>query len=235
MKTIRVSSLGGDIMLNEKTLEMNMTYEILSICRTCDPHAFAFGTTLVQERNEGYDSRTIAMLPPSWLTSALQYKRAKKVRNSINGPVYIFEINNNTWNDQHFILYFHIAGGRQNVAFYILPAIATDNEFYSSLPNLLARTWLIDVTDINPWFIGNRKHEIHLFPQVPYAEVHSESNKQLRLVTMQGFKELAAEGKIGIPIKEMRENLLKKHEENVKTKSKRPRFTLSIIPRQPTG
>lgn len=222
----------GDILLNEKTLEMNLTYEILDICRTFDPQAFAFGTTLIQERNEGYDSRTIARLPHSWLTSALQYKRAKKVRGTLRGAEYIFEINNNTWNDQHFILYFHIAGGRKNVAFYILPAIASDNEFYSSLPNLLSRTWLIDVTDIDPWFIGNRKHEIHLFPSVPRAEVHSDNLKELKLVSIDMFKELAKEGKIGIPLGQIRENMLKVPQEKLKVRSKRPRFTLNVIPRQ---
>ena len=45
-------------LANEKTLELNITHEILQICRRYDPLAFTIGTTLVQESYLGYDSRT---------------------------------------------------------------------------------------------------------------------------------------------------------------------------------
>lgn len=63
-------------MLNEKTLELNITYEILEICRNYDKHAFAFGTTLVQESYLGYDSGILGRLPRFWRASVFQYKRA---------------------------------------------------------------------------------------------------------------------------------------------------------------
>jgi len=218
-------------MPNEKTLEMNITYEILNICRLFDPRAFAFGTTLVEERDSGFDSRTVARLPRSWLTSPLQYKRAKKVRTTVSGELeYTFDINNNSWNDQHTILYHYLAGGRRNVAFYILPAIFTDGEFYSSLPNLLDRTWLVDVVDIDPWFVGRNRHEIHLFPQLRAARLHSDSIREISLLTLEKFKGLVTEGKIGLPIEEIRRNMKQKPKQGLETASKRPRFLLSIMP-----
>ncbi|MGQ9461289.1 MAG: hypothetical protein ACUVRA_08700 [Candidatus Bathyarchaeaceae archaeon] len=134
-------------MPNEKTLELNITHEILEICRRYDPRAFAFGTTLIQERHQGYDSKILARFSPSWLTSPLQYKKPVNSKNlGRNTFEYIFDINNNTYHDQHLILYHHLAGGKRRVAFYALPAVFTDTEFYSSLPSYVPEpfwlTWL---------------------------------------------------------------------------------------------
>ena len=218
---------------NEKTLELNVTHEILSICRRYDPHAFSFGTTLTQESNKGYDSKTIAKLPYSWLTSPLQYKRAKARRKAGKSNFeYIFDINNNSWYDQHIILYYHLAGGKKAVAFYALPAIFTNGEFYSSLPNLLAKTFLIDVSDIKPHWVDNQRHSLHLFPHLGITIVRSEDEREVKALSTEDFGKLIAEGKIGIPIYELRENMMKPLKENLTTSSKRPRFLLNIFPRQ---
>ena len=105
-------------MPNEKTLELNITHELLEISRHYDKRAFAFGTTLIQERLLGYDSRILGRLPHYWVTSPIQFKRAKR-RKQIgrNQFVYVYDINNNTYNDQHLILYSRLAGGKKKCCF----------------------------------------------------------------------------------------------------------------------
>lgn len=217
-------------MWNEKTLELNVTHEILSICRRFDPHDFSFGTTLIQERNKGYDSKAIAKLPQSWLTSALQYKRAK-ARYAIGGDnVYVFEINNNSHLDQHTILYHNLAAGRSNVAFYVLPAVFTNGEFYSSLPNLLARTFLVDVSHISPHLVNTARHRLLLTPRLRLAVLHSENQEKIMAISAEEFDKLISEGKVGILISELRKNMKQVPKENLIPFSKRPRFMLSIFP-----
>jgi len=218
---------------NEKTLELNVTHEILSICRRHDAHAFCFGTTLIQESNKGYDSKTIAKLPQSWLTSPLQYKSAKTRKKAGKGNFeYVFEINNNSWYDQHLILYYHLAGGRKNVAFYVLPAIFTNGEFYSSLPNLLAKTFLVDVADIRPYWVDNERHRLHMFPHLRMATLSSEDKREIKIMSMEEFGKLLVETKVGAKISVLRENMLRPIKEDLNASSKRPRFLLNIFPGQ---
>lgn len=67
-------------ILKEKTLELNITHELLEISRRYNKRAFAFGTTLIQESHLGYDSRILGRLPHSWVASPKQFKRAKRRR-----------------------------------------------------------------------------------------------------------------------------------------------------------
>lgn len=64
--------------LNEKTLELNISAEILEICCHYDPKAFMFGTTLRQEGSPGYgyDPHALGRLPQFWRTAVFQFKRA---------------------------------------------------------------------------------------------------------------------------------------------------------------
>jgi hypothetical protein len=160
----------------------------------------------------------------------LQYKRAK-ARYAIGGNnVYVFEINNNSHFDQHMILYHNLAAGRSNVAFYALPAVFTNGEFYSSLPNLLAKTFLVDVSHISPHFVDMSPHKLHLFPHLHIAILHSENETKVKAISAEEFGKLIAEGKIGIRISELRENMMRAPKVDLTPSSKRPRFTLNMFP-----
>ena len=216
-------------MPNEKTLELNITYEILQFCRQSDPHAFSMGTTLIQESNVGFDSRTLARMPPSIMTSPLQYKRAKKrLRTGPNSYEYVFEINNNTYHDQQLILYHYLAGGRAQVAYYALPALWTNAEFIGSIPQLLNRTFFIDVSQIPPTIVDRRTHRIFLDPQRRTAMLRSEE-KRLKVTSADEYRGLVAERKIGLPISQMLENMKKPPKDDFLPRSRRPRFLFNVF------
>lgn len=151
-------------MLNEKTLELNISTEFLNICRRYDPQAFMFGTTLRQESYLGYDSRALGQLPQFWRTAVFQYKRVFERRiNTQLGDEYIFQINNNGNRDQHIFLYW-MSGGRPRVALYVLPLFVTLNDVRNLAPNLLQQTFFADAADIPPWLIQLSTHPLGLSP-----------------------------------------------------------------------
>jgi hypothetical protein len=212
---------------NEKTLELNITHEILQICQHYDPQAFTLGTTLIQERNLGYDSGTLARMPPTCITSPLQYKRAKYRLPTRTGFRYVFEINNNTYHDQHLILH-HLSGGRRNLAYYALPAMHGCVEFLNYIPHLLARTFFIDVAQILPQNVGNQTHRIILDPQNRTAVLHSKESK-LEVTTAKEFQGLIAEKRVGIKLRDLLENMRRPPKGEYSLKSRRPRFLFNML------
>jgi hypothetical protein len=160
----------------------------------------------------------------------LQYKRAK-ARYTLGGNnVYVFQINNNSHFDQHIILYHNLAAGRSNVAFYILPGVFTSGEFYSSLPNLLAKTFLVDVAHISPHLVNTSTHTLHLIPNLRMAILHSEDETKIKAMSAEEFSKLIADGKIGMPVVQLRENMRRAPKENLIPSSQRPRFMLNVFP-----
>jgi hypothetical protein len=214
---------------NEKTLELNITHEILQICRRHDPQAFTLGTTLIQERNTGYDSGTLARMPRTCLTSPLQYKRAKYKFPIATGFRYVFEINNNTYHDQHLILYYHLAGGRRNVAYYALPAVQDTTEFLNWIPRLLSRTFFLDVAQIFPQNVGFQTHQIVLDPQTRTAALRSKETK-VEVVSAEEYQGLIAERRIGMTLSELLETMRRPAKGQYSPKSRRPRFLFNMLP-----
>jgi hypothetical protein len=219
-------------LLNEKTLELNITHELLETYRMFDRKAFALGTTLNEEGKNGYDSRILGRYPHFWSVSPLQYKKAKRRypvgRNQFS---YVFEINNNRHNDQQIILFYTLAGGMKNVAFYALPAIYTQTEFSSSLPHLLNRTYYVDVSEIKPSWVNRRRHQIHLNPQQKIAFLHSKERQKIEVMSSEELMGVLAERQIGINISTLLENMKQPVQKEFKNLSKRPRFLFSIFPR----
>lgn len=216
-------------MPNEKTLELNITHEILEICRQYDPLAWTLGTTLFQESYLGYDSRILARYPLPWIASPLQYKRARKRIPVGKGAFqYVFDINNNTYHDQQLILYI-LAGGRRRVAYYALPAIFTNGEFNNSLPHLLNRTYFVDVAQIHPYAVDFQTHHILVDPQAMAAWLHSEERK-IELISAEEFLGLVAKRQIGVSISELLENMRTPQKDKMLPISKRPRFRFNIFP-----
>lgn len=219
-------------MPTEKTLELNITHEILQMCRQYDPLAYALGTTLIQESHLGYDSRILARFPLPWIASPLQYKRAKRRRPiGRNTFEYVFDINNNTYHDQHLILYYNLASGMRRVAYYALPVLFTNVEFNHSLPHLLDRTFFVDVASIPPYTVDHRTHQIYLDPQNMVAWLHSEKIK-IELIPAEKFRGLIAERQIGTSISTLLENMKLPPKGDLIPKSKRPRFLFNIFPTQ---
>lgn len=216
-------------MLNEKTLELNLTKEILEICREFDQHAFAFGTTLRQESQYGYDSRILGNIPQFWRGSVFQYKKAKKSMRTLSGEsVFAFQINNNTYRDQHAILH-RFTGGRRNIGLYVLPAFTTLRELNNFLPDLLNWTFFVDVTSISPYIVGNQPHEIRIYPQTSMGILLSDTEREIEVISSDEFKALLSKRRIGLPISALLENLRRIPKENERTFSKRPRFLLNIF------
>lgn len=215
-------------MLNEKTLELNISTELLNICRRYDQNTFMFGTTLKQESYLGYDCRALGRLPQFWRTVVFQFKRALVMRNTRRDEEYTFQINNNGKHDQHIILYL-MSGGRSQVSLYVFPTFVTLNDVRSLSPNLLQRTFFVDVTDIPPRLVDNRSHQVLVYPSHRIGVVKSE-RKEIKLIPFEEILKSIAERRVGVTIKELLGNLKGKELEGAKIKSTRPRFTFQIFP-----
>jgi len=213
--------------VNEKTLELNITHEILSIVHRFDRHAFAFGTTLRQEQQFGYDSRVLSSLPSTWRSAVFQYKRAYEVwQDSQGNPTYWFEINNNTHNDQHQMLH-HFSGGQHNIAFYIFPAFLQLNELRQHATYLLSRTYLADVTDIPPALVGNVPHDIEVFPHLLTARIHSEGIS-VKLCSFESLIPRLQGREIGLPIESLLANAREKPRTKIETTRARVHFMVFL-------
>ena len=216
-------------LLNEKTLELNITNEILEICRRFDQQAFALGTTLRQEKQYGYDSRILGDIPQFWRGSVFQYKKAKgEWRTSSGESVFAFQINNNTYRDQHAILH-RFTNGKRNISFYVLPAFTTLRELNNFLPDLLNWTFFVDATSIPPNIVGNQIHEIHIYPQTSMGMLLSDKQMDIEVISSDEFKTLLLGKRVGFPISVLLENLRRMPRENERTHSKCPRFLLNIF------
>jgi len=217
-------------VLNEKTLELNITGEMLRLSQRFDKRAFAFGITLRQEGHYGYDSRVLGRFPYWWKASVLQYKRAKKsYLTRLNQTVYVFEINDNTNKDQHKLLC-KIAGNRQNVALYVLPCYVTLFDLRNSMPNPLSSTYFADATQIPIQAVGSQKHELHVYPANLYGILRSKKDEmKIRIMSPEKFRSLLFEKRIGMPIGEIVENLSRSQKEEERTYTKRPRFLFSVF------
>jgi hypothetical protein len=215
-------------LLNEKTLELNISAEFLNICRHYDPKAFIFGTTLKQESRLGYDSTVLGSLPQFWKAAVFQYKRALQKRTTPLGDEYTFHINNNGNRDQHIFLY-KMSGGKHRVALYVLPIFVTLNDVRNMAPSLLQQTFFADAVDIPPWLINNFPHTLSVYPHRGIGIVHSE-RQEIKVISFEELSTNMRERKIGVTIEELRGNLKTKQIEGAEMISRNPRFTFQIYP-----
>ena len=119
-------------LVNEKTLELNITHEGLDIA------GFGvFGFTQPQESKIGGD--VLFAFPTPFI---LQYKAAKS---GVDGTNARFRINNNKLNNQHQALD-AIARSRICGAYYMFPLIISDNFLTTNFNNLLNFTCMVDAS-----------------------------------------------------------------------------------------
>jgi len=214
-------------MLNEKTLELNISAEFLRICRNYDHQSFMLGITLRREKYRGYDSEVFGRLPQFWRAAVFQFKKALRFRRKTPlGPEYKFQINNNGNRDQHLLLYL-MSGGRAFVSLYVLPMFITLADVRNQAPNLLQKTYFADARAIPPSLINRATHSLLAYPQKLFARVLSNEQK-IDLYPFGKVVMAIEKRELGITIEELQKNLRTPKE--AEFKSKRPRFTFQIFP-----
>lgn len=152
-------------MVTEKTLELNITAELLDYFRLFDPTCFFKGLTLWQEGVLGYDESLVQ----GGTVSELLFFQFKAQRRGIP----YFWINNNRNRDQHNLL-LNIALVPRSV-FYVFPLFNTDQDVADSSPNLLQETYFADILDIGP--LTPRWHRAEIDPLTLRATIQSEPKK----------------------------------------------------------
>jgi hypothetical protein len=217
------------LAVNEKTLELNITHEILTIAQRSDSHAFAFGTTMRREGNLGFDSRILGSLPGQWRSAVLQYKRPYGTQNQ--GQSYLFEINNNKHKDQHALLQ-QFCGGMHGVAFYVLPIYLDLVDVRRDTPHLIDSVYLADVMDISMHIVDGLPHDIEVFPSQSMGVLHS-MEARFKLERVESILSLIHSRKAGLDLETIRKNMKSEPSERVKTM--RPRINLVSFPSSQIG
>lgn len=127
--------------VSEKTLELNVSAEILALIRaTRNRRAYLRGLTQAEENAEGVD--VFVQLSPGTTLYALQFKAPKNER---DGWPYDFTINE----EQHRLLY-DLSSLQSNSVFYVLPCYARPQKVYLHAPHLLRDTHLVPLEWLDP-------------------------------------------------------------------------------------
>ncbi|MCG8407729.1 MAG: hypothetical protein MI923_21225 [Phycisphaerales bacterium] len=127
--------------VSEKTLELNVSAELLGIFRKKhDKKAYLRGLTQAEENAEGVD--VFVRLSPRTVLYALQFKAPK---NSDDGWPYRFTINE----EQHRLLY-DLTRLQMNSVYYVFPCYAQPQKVYSHAPRLLKDTYMVPVEWFDP-------------------------------------------------------------------------------------
>jgi hypothetical protein len=177
-----------------------------------------------REGQLGFDSRILGALPAQWQSAVLQYKRPY---DAPRGQSYVFEINNNTHNDQHDLLQ-HFCGGAHAVAFYVLPTYLNLIDVHRNTPHLIRRTYLADVMDIPASVVDRTSHDLEVLPAQSTGIIHSEK-VEIRLQKPENLLASIHDRKAGLTLGTLRENMKTKLERTVETS--RSRFNFISFPR----
>jgi len=154
---------------NEKTLELNVSSNMLDIVRQDNPTAFLYGYTMqYEEPRNGLD--TSLNLPGNHRLFSFQFKKPKKQ----DGDIFWFKFNDSTHNLQHNIM--HVTATATvpfSTVFYALPAYSTMDDFEDDSPDFLQQTFFIDVLD-TPVILDLQSHEFETDTINRTFEVHSD-------------------------------------------------------------
>jgi hypothetical protein len=126
--------------VSEKSLELNLGAEILSILRNAwrMPKAYLRGLTQREEKAEGVDF--FAQLIPSACLLAFQFK-APRGRTEVTPYRYTLV------SEQHDLL-FSLAQTAQDAVFYVFPFYVTPAKLQRDVPRLAQDTWLLRVAQM---------------------------------------------------------------------------------------
>lgn len=138
-------------LANERTLELNITHQLLIQYRD----SYAVASTLQAEAETGIDS---AIRTP-YRIILFQYKAADahKGDDAIEGH---FRINNNSLKDQHVKLH-AIASVFTNTVFYAFPLVRTDTFFELNAANLIPYTKFIPI-EYFPSYSEGESHRVQV-------------------------------------------------------------------------
>jgi len=172
--------------ISEKTLELNVSHNLLSISRIFSPSAFLIGFTLRNERVHGLD--VAINLNDGRLGPSYQFKKPTMRQN-----VYKFSINNNNAHDQHHKLVawatiLRIVQGYSPV-FYAFPAIANYNQLSILSPNFLNDTYFVSPLDFPDSILDNHSHVLEIDVNTDSITVSSKSKSKISKFT-KGFQSL---------------------------------------------
>jgi len=204
------------LLVSEKTLELNICAEILSLIRSLSGchGAFWIGMKQDQEAKNGLDE-LISNLPAG-MHLALQFKAPRS--RSPNHVPYRFTINDRQ-NDNLL----RLATGRPDAAYYVFPHYNTFTRMRSNSPNLLSDTYFLRVDDLRNLSHSTNRLGTHLVEtNPPIALVHSEPSTVKLTVASDMLKSLLGKEKsvlqaILVPhtwLKEWLEGLIREAEGN---------------------
>jgi len=181
-------------MVNEKTLEMNVSTNMITSLRTNHPNAFLYGFTMqYDEPRNALDSSL--NLPGNHRLLCFQFKKPRRG----SGNIFWFNFNNNTRFNQHNILHVTADATQPNsTVFYALPAYTNMNSFENDSPDFLNNTYFIDVFD-TPLIFDQRVHQFEIDIQNLTFQIHSKSKLgNGKIFTWNSIKEKFSSEKIGI-------------------------------------
>jgi hypothetical protein len=149
--------------VSEKSLELNVGAEILSIMRGSwsMPKAYLRGLTQREEKQEGVDF--FVQLSPTARIFAFQFK-APRGRDDRNPYRYTLV------REQHDLLHM-LAGSAPTSVFYVLPFYVTHAKLRRDVPNLVQDTWLLPIAPMSTpdVFAGQKTKIIRCEPGVAFV------------------------------------------------------------------
>ena len=162
---------------NEKTMELNLTAEILQGVRQTSSNAYANGFTIRNEKKHGLDV-SFGNVNGNRMTG-IQFKAAKSHR----GGVYRFEINNNTGNDQHLKLFYYafytIFYPELPKVFYLFPLIHTVDELETTSPDFLSETYVFSPLSFSRTILNHEKHDVRINNRTEDITVNSKEETKV--------------------------------------------------------
>jgi len=195
-------------MISEKSLELNITENLLRVTRNYFSRAFAYGFTLRQEARVGLD--VSINLPYQSKIFCFQFKRPV----SHNPPyLYRFLINNNITRDQHLKLYLvsivlhHIF--RKDIVFYSFPCFSSTYQLAHFSPNFLSQTFFVSPRVMPRGILDFNVHLVEIDSNSGKAAVFSDFVGKFRTVRGHEFvKQMVIEQdntiEVGILIEKLR-------------------------------
>lgn len=150
-------------IVSEKTLELNISSELLGLIRKKSgcKKAFWIGMKQKQEARNGIDE-LIANVPKG-RHLALQFKSPRQ--NPKNGPGYYLSINDNQNNNL-----LRLSKNHRDSVFYVFPAYNTFQKMDNFSPNLMNETYFMRVADTRSLPAASNKngrHKVHFESDPP--------------------------------------------------------------------
>ncbi len=192
-------------MVNEKTLEINVSTNMINDIRQVHPNAFVYGFDMrYEEPLNGLD--TSLNLSGNRQLLAFQFKAPKKR----SGNIFWYCFNNAAHNLQHNILH-RTADASQPIStvYYALPAYHEMIDFENDSPNFLNNTYFVDILD-TPLIFDHQSHQLEIDIQNMTFAIHSDSILgEGKIKKWDSIKKYFLNKEVGISSSGFIENILK--------------------------